>query len=71
MTKEKLMAMAHIINDIIKADNIKRTIDHVKSKISSEIPDLTYSDQYKPERDGNVAAPTALFYPLCMAMLPN
>lgn len=33
---------------------IKPTIAHVKSKITSEIPDLTYSDQYKPERDGNV-----------------
>ena len=34
--------------------HIKPTIAHVKSKISDEIPDLTYSDQYKPERDGNV-----------------
>jgi hypothetical protein len=34
--------------------NIKPTIAHVKSKISDEIPDLTYSDQYKPERDGNM-----------------
>ena len=34
--------------------NIKPTIAHIKSKISDEIPDLTYSDQYKPERDGNV-----------------
>jgi hypothetical protein len=32
---------------------IKPTIAHLKRKISSEIPDLTYSDQYKPERDGN------------------
>ena len=32
---------------------IKPTIAHLKSKISSEIPDLTYSNQYKPERDGN------------------
>jgi len=34
--------------------NIKPTIAHIKAKISDEIPDLTYSDQYKPERDGNV-----------------
>jgi hypothetical protein len=34
--------------------NIKPTIAHIKSKISDEIPDLTYSDQYKPEKDGNV-----------------
>lgn len=34
--------------------HIKPIIAHIKSKISSEIPDLTYSDQYKPERDGNV-----------------
>ena len=34
--------------------NIRPTIAHIKSKISDEIPDLTYSDQYKPERDGNV-----------------
>ena len=32
---------------------IKPTIAHLKSKISSEMPDLTYSNQYKPERDGN------------------
>lgn len=34
--------------------HIKPTIAHLKGKISSDIPDLTYSDQYKPERDGNV-----------------
>ena len=34
--------------------HIKPTIAHIKNKIYSEIPDLTYSDQYKPERDGNV-----------------
>lgn len=34
--------------------HIKPIIAHIKSKISGEIPDLTYSDQYKPERDGNV-----------------
>ena len=33
---------------------LRVTIARIKSKISSEIPDLTYSDQYKPERDGNV-----------------
>lgn len=33
---------------------IKATISKLKSKISYEIPDLTYSDQYKPEREGNV-----------------
>jgi hypothetical protein len=34
--------------------NIRPTIAHIRSKISEEIPDLTYSDQYKPERDRNV-----------------
>ena len=33
--------------------HIKPTISKIKSKISDNIPDLTYSDQYKPERDGN------------------
>ena len=33
---------------------LKATISKLKGKISDEIPDLTYSDQYKPERDGNV-----------------
>ena len=33
--------------------HIKPTIAHLKSKISSEMPDLTYSNQYKPEREGN------------------
>lgn len=33
--------------------HIKPTIAHLKSKIGNEIPDLTYSDQYKPERRGN------------------
>lgn len=33
--------------------HIKPTIAHLKSKIGSDIPDLTYSDQYKPERVGN------------------
>lgn len=32
---------------------IKPTVAHLKSKISRDIPDLTYSNQYKPERDGN------------------
>ena len=26
----------------------------MKNKISDGVPDLTYSDQYKPEREGNV-----------------
>ena len=34
--------------------NIRPTIAHVKNKISDGVPDLTYSDQYKPEREGNV-----------------
>lgn len=33
--------------------HIKPTVAHLKSKISCEIPDLTYSSQYKPEREGN------------------
>ena len=35
-------------------NNIKPSIAKIKGIISGEIPDLTYSDQYKPERDGNV-----------------
>ena len=38
---------------VIYDKHIKPTIAHLKSKISSEIPDLTYSDQYKPEREEN------------------
>ena len=34
-------------------NNIKPSIAKIKGIISGEIPDLTYSDQYKPERDGN------------------
>jgi uncharacterized tellurite resistance protein B-like protein len=33
--------------------NIRPTIAHVRSKIGDGIPDLTYSDQYRPEREGN------------------
>lgn len=33
--------------------NIKPSIAKIKGIISSEISDLTYSDQYKPEREGN------------------
>lgn len=33
---------------------MKPTISKIKNIIRNEIPDLTYSDQYKPERDGNV-----------------
>lgn len=36
------------------SNNIKPSIAKIKGMISGEIPDLTYSDQYKPERDGNV-----------------
>ena len=32
---------------------IKPTISKIKSKITDNIPDLTFSDQYKPERDDN------------------
>ncbi len=35
-------------------NNIKPSIAKIKGIISGEIPDLTYSDQYKPERDGNL-----------------
>lgn len=34
-------------------NNIKPSIAKIKGIISGEIPDLTYSDQYKPEREGN------------------
>lgn len=33
---------------------IKSVISHIKSKIASSIPDLTYAEQYKPQRCGNV-----------------
>ena len=32
---------------------IKSVISHIKSKITNGIPDLTFADQYKPERSGN------------------
>ncbi len=32
---------------------LRVTIARIRGKINDEIPDLTYSDQYKPERDGN------------------
>ena len=32
---------------------LKPVISHIKSKITNGVPDLTYSDQYKPERCGN------------------
>lgn len=38
---------------ITYTSNIKPTVSHLKSIINDEIPDLTYSDQYKPERIGN------------------
>lgn len=34
-------------------NNIKPSIAKIKNIITSEIPDLTYSDQYKPEREKN------------------
>ena len=34
--------------------NIKPTIAKIKATINNEIPDLTYSGQYKPEKSGNV-----------------
>ena len=40
-------------NNTVKAF-IEKNNSNIKSKISDDIPDLTYSDQYKPERDGNV-----------------
>ena len=33
--------------------SIKSVISHIKSKITSGVPDLTYAEQYKPERCGN------------------
>lgn len=32
---------------------LKPVISHIKSKITNGVPDLTYSEQYKPERCGN------------------
>lgn len=32
---------------------IKSVVSHIKSKITSGVPDLTFADQYKPERCGN------------------
>lgn len=47
--------MSHSKGLSVSSDkNIKPTISKIRNKISSEIPELTYSDQYKPERDGNV-----------------
>lgn len=34
-------------------NNIKPAIAKIRRIIGGEIPDLTYADQYKPERDGN------------------
>jgi hypothetical protein len=39
---------------ILYCNNIKPSIAKIRGIISGEIPDLTYSDQYKPEREGNV-----------------
>lgn len=33
---------------------LQSVISHIKSKITNGVPDLTYADQYKPERKGNV-----------------
>lgn len=33
---------------------IQSVISHIKSKITNGVPDLTYAEQYKPERKGNV-----------------
>ena len=33
---------------------LKPVISHIKSKITNGVPDLTYAEQYKPERSGNV-----------------
>ena len=32
---------------------IKSVVSHIKNKITSGVPDLTFADQYKPERCGN------------------
>ena len=57
MTKEQRAAMARIISDMIKADNIieESEIKDMK-KLMSEyaIIPLNYSAQNKPERDSNV-----------------
>ncbi len=33
---------------------LQSVISHIKSKITNGVPDLTYAEQYKPERSGNV-----------------
>ncbi len=33
---------------------LQSVISHIKSKITNGVPDLTYAEQYKPERKGNV-----------------
>jgi hypothetical protein len=32
---------------------VKSVISHIKNKISHGVPDLTYAEQYKPQRNGN------------------
>lgn len=39
---------------VISDKYLKNTIAKIKGIISSNVPDLTYSDQYKPEKCGNV-----------------
>ncbi len=57
MTKEQRAAMARVISDMIKADNIieESEIKDMK-KLMSEYPiiPLNYSAKNKPERDSNV-----------------
>lgn len=33
---------------------IKSVVSHIKNKINTGVPDLTFADRYKPERHGNV-----------------
>ena len=33
---------------------LQSVISHIKSKITKGVPDLTYAEQYKPERNGNL-----------------
>lgn len=62
MTKEHWTAMARIISDMTKAGNIieESEIKDMKKFMSEyAIRHLTYSHQFKPERDGNVYFPLA------------
>lgn len=70
MTKEQRTAMARIISDMIKADNIieESEIEDMKKLMSGYT--IPCRQEVSSTPVGNVAALTALFCHFCMAMLP-